>query len=270
MMSNKTRLVRSNFTESYFLRFFLITLSISAILKALTFRLNFRVVISHRKVTDETELVDIDIGTRGRPIKSKLKLITFDPGDKLHIGENREIYPYVIGNIDGTTTFYVNEDYGSCSSLKIRNNHFNSTLFSEFETVNCAKHVRKGNIHVTRKCMHGRIRPVSVNSTRLSSFLKKRNILHINLLKIDAQGSDLEIVIDLFQNHQSIKIKKLVMECQIYNKAIPLYHASNDCDEAVRFMKSVFPSAQVAWESNSCVVNEFNLIFTNLILKNNL
>lgn len=207
-------------------------------------------------------LVDIDIGTNGRPMSSNAhKLITFDPSDPPLRSTSLDRYPFVIADFNGQAIFYLNQQEPGCSSLNIRNDHYNQTLRHNQIKSSCPT----SSFHNSRlyNCIHSpRIHQLTVQVKKLSSFLNHAKISKINKLKIDAQGSDFAIVKDLFENADHVSVNQLQVECQDYQKSIPLYYASNNCADIITYLKSKRPAMTHKRLQNNCMAAEYNLVFS--------
>lgn len=211
-------------------------------------------------------VVDIDIGTIGTSVNSTTanKLITFDPFGKLLVQEKYERYPFVISDINGELPFYANDRVGRCSTLNLRNEHYDAAYQTQV-------HQRCGTIdeffvaNVVMHCMHFPQRTMSVNSVRLSTFVRVRNIRHIGNLKIGAQGSDFSIVKDIVENTDTeLNIDSITVECQWLNNSIPLYFTSNDCGDIQDYMAEKFKAFKLSVHLNNCYVNEYTLKYKDL------
>lgn len=211
-------------------------------------------------------VVDIDIGTLGKPMPSKAdKLITFDPFDKLQIQDNFERYPFVISDIDGDLPFFANDRVGGCSTLNLRNEHYDVAYQTKIHRERCGTTRQKFLDSFLVDCMHFPLRTMRVRSVRLSRFVSERNIVHIKKLKIDAQGSDFAILKDVVENTGAeLRIDSVTIECQVYNRSIPLYFISNDCGDIEEYMASKFEGFKIYRDINNCEVGEYNLKYRKL------
>lgn len=213
-----------------------------------------------RSATVERVQVDIDIGTNGKTITSTAsKLITFDPTDTRYISDSLLRYPYVISDFDGFATFYVNDEEPGCSSINVRNEAYDRVLQSDRIRSRC------GDVVFQRsrlfKCMHSKkLRATRVTVRRLSSVLREMNVDSINVLKIDAQGSDFAIVKDVFENLPGVAVRRLQVECQEYNVSTPLYFSANDCGAILSYVRQKFPAMSYRRVLNNCMAAEYNLV----------
>lgn len=213
-------------------------------------------------------LVDIDIGTLGKPIKSSAnKLITFDPFDKPLMQERYERHSFVVSDVDdddGSLPFFVNDRAGGCSTLNLRNEHYDVAYQNRVHQ-QCGK-TRKAFLESRlHACMHFPQRRMRVRSMRLSRFVRARNITRVGILKIDAQGSDFAILKDLVENiAPEFSVDSVIVECQVLNESVPLYFVANDCGDIQQYMAEKFERFEVVKQSNNCNVKEFNLIYSGL------
>lgn len=211
--------------------------------------------------------VDIDIGTKGSPMRSTAsKLITFDPGDKQLLTEKLERYPVVIADHSGLTNFYINRAEGGCSSLNRRNEEYNTTLQDAGMWNRCKVSRQDWLKSRLPLCMHSPLVKARVRAMLLSRFLKERRIRHVGILKIDAQGSDFSILKDILEHttDHEVKFDTIVVECQTFNQTVPLYFASNSCEDIETYVKEKMPDVKFNRNVNNCMVNEWNLIMTDL------
>lgn len=117
----------------------------------------------------------------------------FEPNPKLyfdlkqHESERFKVFDYAIGTDEGEKVFNIGEN-DATSSLK----NFD-------ESVTAFKYIEK----------------IKVNVKRLDSFCKDQNIENIHLLKIDAQGSDLDVLHslgDFINNVSNIIVEAFINE----------------------------------------------------------
>lgn len=216
------------------------------------------------EINENRRVYDIDIGTHGAPMKSDAQtLITFDPGDRLLITENVERYPYGVADFDGNATFHINRDFTQCSSLNMRNEFYDKRVRDERIVMNCGKNQYVGSL--SEKCMHPqKTEEIVVPVRRLSSLLNEKGVRRVNSLKIDAQGSDFAILKDTLENSPQVEFKHIVVECQDYNKTIPLYMTSNDCHDIINYVEQKFPQTVFKKATNQCMSCEFNVHMTNM------
>lgn len=207
------------------------------------------------------EVIDIDIGTNGRVMKSNAsKLITFDPTDSYDSKKNIQRYPFGIADYNGNATFYVNDEEPGCSSLNVRNEIYNATLRDVSIERRCPTfNFQESRLH---KCMHSKLHQLSIQVRTLSSFLANHSISKVGILKIDAQGSDFNIVKDVFENAPTVQIDTIQVECQDYQRGIPLYFTWNDCEDIKKYVTSRYPNVKVKSIVNNCMAAEYNLIMT--------
>lgn len=211
--------------------------------------------------------IDIDIGTFGSVIdRNADRLVTFDPFDEPQMRVDQERYPYVIADYNGTGTFYVNQLSRSCSTVNVVNTFYSTALRDERMGKNC------GNVTIpipgAVECAHPRVENVEekeVQVRRLCDILKMRGFTKVNMLKIDAQGSDFGILKDVVENCPHVSLNQIKLECQVYDKTIPLYMTDNDCKRVERYVREKFPLVKIQWQLNVCWSGEYNLILTNLI-----
>tara|TARA_B110001452_G_scaffold202050_1_gene172108 strand:+ start:2127 stop:2840 length:714 start_codon:yes stop_codon:yes gene_type:complete len=210
--------------------------------------------------------IDVDIGTLGRPVKSKNHLVTFDPFDRHLVREKYERLPFAVSPFDaegGNATFYINRDEPACSSMLGINPAFrrNATLVHErASTCQPSRVFSTGKLfgYVVRCRDPRHLEVSSVPTIRLSTFLTQRKVRHINWIKVDAQGADLAIVEDLL-TRTSVTLGHMTAECQDLQKAPPLYLDNslplNDCAALValarRHRPHGFDRVEYSW-SNSC------------------
>lgn len=186
-------------------------------------------------------------------------LLTFDPFDKLLIEDKYERHPYLISDFDGTTSFYINHDIPGCSSINHRNWVVDQGWQKKLQKQYCGG--KKSGI--LKGCMEPkRVERKEIRCRRLSTFVTERDVRRIKLLKIDAQGSDFTIVKDLFENAPNVWVDILKVECQKFNETVPLYFASNDCDDIVKYVKQKESRRiqAIEFKTNNCLVREYNLV----------
>lgn len=210
--------------------------------------------------------VKVDIGTLGDPIPSPDNpLITFDPFDSelIDVGKGIARLPYLVVGESApktlqptfATVFHVNEDFPACSSANEFD--YNRTLPDSFPE--WLKHCYQPKTKKSR----------AVSAVRLSKVLSEAGVSSIEFLKIDAQGSDSDIVRDVFENTK-IPVHRLQIECQEYANAkgvVEYTGVDNDCDKTKHYLESKFPGLQrtrypddplcppqlpLIWEFNDC------------------
>lgn len=225
------------------------------------------------------EIIDIDIGTLGKPIgrsSANNYLITFDPFDHKYLGTKYERLPYAVTtNKEEVSPFYVNQMIPGCSSL----NRYNPIFDSNPDLVNEMWHGEPGDAHncqpnnaercCVQRCKHPKRRKraiMQVPTIKLSTVIKQRNINKINFLKIDAQGSDKSILQDVLST--GVKVERIMAECQRYDKIHPIYDSQNDCEAMVKEVHHFRPEFTVEWIVNNCLNAEYNLIFQVASMKN--
>lgn len=206
--------------------------------------------------------VDIDIGTHGKAMNSEAsKLITFDPFDKKIILSNYERYPYAIADFSGNALFSINKQFSPCSSINLRNSNFSETHLINTTPKNCTSRFSS----ITRKCLRSRTETKMVKAITLSSFLKWKRIRHIQVLKIDSQGSDFDILKDIFENCPFLTIDTLKFECQTYDKSVPLYFTTNDCDLMEQYVKEKYKNVLSSRTLINCGHGEYDILFRHLL-----
>lgn len=220
------------------------------------------------RVGNQDLVIDIDIGTFGSAIdRDADRLVTFDPFDVLEINEKLERYPYVVSDFNGTGKFFINTLRRSCSTMNMINTFYSERLRDERMLQNC------GNISLplpgAKECAHpgaDAIETKVVQVRRLCDLLKQRGFTKVNKMKIDAQGTDFVILKDVLENCPHVSFNEIKLECQVYEKTIPLYMTDNDCPRIEAYVRDKFPNVSVKWELNVCWSGEYNLIFKNLTL----
>lgn len=103
---------------------------------------------------------------------------------------------------------------------------------------------------------------------RLSRVIAERNISHVSVIKVDAQGYDFAILKELLENTplKHVYISKIKLECQYYMLGTPLYLSSNDCTDIINYMNSRHPYydlIEITPVPYAKVTREVNLIFTH-------
>lgn len=239
--------------------------------------------------------IDIDIGTAGIPMQSKVHLVTFDPFDLPITKHNYERHAFAISPLrEGNATFYVNHARAGCSSLLPINPAFsaaaeaqegvNKTYLADClpengchlapecnacKTCSTLKHHTDHFFHVAvlqcRRPPHGFDERV-IPTMRLSSFLRSRGVQRVGFLKVDAQGADLSIIEDVF-TRTDVPIDHLRVECQMLDRAPPMYvHGGflpNDCFAAIEMVRRHRPALakRIEWGGSNCHIAEYNLDF---------
>lgn len=225
-----------------------------------------RLCTGMKYVPQSDKVIDIDIGTLGTYETRKADLIlTFDPFDDLLISEKVERYPYVIADYNGTGIFYENMSSRDCSTMNVVTTDANETSRAAFQTKNCNSDRYLPGARSCAQPLKEHVNEIQVQVRRLCDILKMRGFTKINSFKVDAQGSDFVIVKDLVENCPHVEIGSMKIECQFYERTIPLYVTDNDCTRIERYLKDKFPTVETRFELNVCWSAEYNLVATNLV-----
>ena len=160
-------------------------------------------------------------------------MITFDPFDKMKETATLVSFPFLVTDVDGPVNFTVNHKFPACSTA----NQFNMKSDPNAPPIACPPSDSNVRMDRFRACIDPSAREIKeVPSIRLSSFLKNQNIRKIDTIKIDAQGSDFQIIRDVFERSPEVEIANLRAECQMYDEAglsRQLYNTKNDCAERI-------------------------------------
>lgn len=212
------------------------------------------------------KVVDIDIGTLGTYEDRKADLIlTFDPFDELMISDTVERYPYVISDYNGTGIFYENTGSRDCSTMQYVTQFANETTREDLMADNCNERRELPGAKSCAQPERERVNEIEVQVRRLCDILKMRGFTKINAFKVDAQGADFVIVKDLVENCPHVEIKSMKIECQFYDRTIPLYVSDNDCTRIEKYLRYKFPKVKINFQLNVCWSAEYNLLATNLV-----
>jgi len=120
------------------------------------------------------------IPTELEPIKSILSRVGFDAdssacnelNEQSHNLFNSNVYPFFIGSVDGEVEFFLYEDRSASSILKPNNRY---------------KRLFEPNLNISKS--------INLKSVTLDTFLRKNsNIQPPDILKIDTQGSELDVL----------------------------------------------------------------------------
>lgn len=130
--------------------------------------------------------------------------------------KNIKVFNYAINNNDGIEDFYINEP------------HYTSSL----------KPFTKYKDDWDEKVLLHQVNVINVKVYKLSTFLIENDLLGkvISFLKIDTQGSDLDVVKSLGNNIQNIK--EIQLECFLTKNEESLYENEGKCDEILNFFES--------------------------------
>ena len=160
--------------------------------------------------------------------------------------DNLVLHNYGISDVDGYKMFINFDNFGYSSLLDLDKNGEFYKFLSTKQDIGFDKTTWETKIKVKR----------------LDTFIIENNIEHINLIKIDTQGHDLNVVKSL-GNFINI-VDTIMLECQIKN----LYKNSFTKDEIILYMKNNnFDLIDVKNNYNS-LVSEINWE-ENLTFKNN-
>ena len=123
---------------------------------------------------------------------------------------NLHVFCAAIGEEEGVATFYLNQDQQTSSLLP---NHAEGVWVPYTDSLKT-------------------VNTLEVSVLRLDNFMKANHIVEVDLLKVDAQGYDLQVIKSAGELIR--KVKRIQLEVQI----TPLYKGSATKDEIIEYLKS--------------------------------
>jgi FkbM family methyltransferase len=123
--------------------------------------------------------------------------------------DNYHMLPLVVSEIDGTVTFYENVNPHTSSILP-----FNKEKLPLWHQGHKLK----------------TIKPVEVRSIRLDTFIKQYDITSVDLLKVNAQGADLQVI-----KSSGDKIN-IIKKIQLEVCDIDIYKNCNTYDDTIQYL----------------------------------
>lgn len=106
-----------------------------------------------------------------------------------------------------------------------------------------------------KECAHPGAESVEekvVEVRRLCDLMKDCGFTKVNKMKISAQGTDFVILKDVLENCPHVSFNEIKLECQVYEKTIPLYMTDNYCPRIEAYVRDKFPNVNIKWDLNVC------------------